>query len=403
MLVLKRYIDRLFKTKKMKSSKKISVETSSFNWDIPNNFTVNTKFKTAEKTKVYCHESYALELYNLMTGNMSGIRTSKDLSAGGSYSCVISASDSTHALAQTDSGQTIYIDLKKESKDAARLGLMDAINFEVGSEIKAAVRQISGTYFGSVVDCYIQNLKAEFFDQIKKQTMAYEARVKSINKGGYLVDVNGIECFLPGSLAAANKITDFDSYIGKKFYVMIDGYVAAKDIFVVSYKKYLHKIMDHKIQELDMTKKYKGHVTGTSAFGVFVEWEEIFTGLIHKTEFENQVIEGFNPGDEIEFYIKEIKEDNRLTLTFGEPLEKNKWMYELKKSVEDGTSEPMNAIVKHKRKNGALIEIGDSGQLALVPQEKLGKNSKNLQAGDTIRVQIYQVDPLAGKIFASQV
>lgn len=387
----------------MKSSKKILIETNSFNWDIPNNFTVNKKFKSAEKTKVYCHESYALELYNLMTGSMNGLRTSKDLSTGGSYSCVISASDSNHALAQTDSGQTIYIDLKKESKDAARLGLMDAISFEVGSEIQAAVRQISGTYYGSVVDCYIQNLKAEFFDQIKKQTLAYEARVKSINKGGYLVDVNGVECFLPGSLAAANKITDFDSYIGKKFYVMIDGYVAAKDIFVVSYKKYLHKIMDHKIQELDMTKKYKGHVTGTSAFGVFVEWEEIFTGLIHKTEFENQVIEGFNPGDEIEFYIKEIKDDNRLTLTFGEPLEKNKWMYELKKNVEDGTSEPMDAIVKHKRKNGALIEIGDSGQLALVPQEKLGKNSKNLQAGDSIRVQVYQVDPLAGKIYASQV
>jgi ribosomal protein S1 len=129
----------------------------------------------------------------------------------------------------------------------------------------------------------------------------------------------------------------------------------------------------------------------------------MFTGLIHKTEFENQVITGFNPGDEIEFYIKEIKDDNRLTLTFGEPLEKNKWLFELKKSVEEGTIEPMEAIVKHKRKNGALIEIGDSGQLALVPQEKLGKNSKNLQAGDTIRVQVYQVDALAGKIFARQV
>jgi len=387
----------------MKSPKKIVIETNSFNWDIPNNFTVNKKFKSAEKTKVYCHESYALELYNLMVGNMMGLNSSKDLKPGGSYHCVISASDSTHALAQTDSGQTIYIDLKKESKDAARLGLSEAINFEVGSEIHAAVRQISGTYYGSVVESYIQNLKAEFFDQIKKESMAYEARVESINKGGYIVDVNGIKCFLPGSLAAANKITDFDAYIGKRFYVMIDGYVAAKDIFVVSYKKYLHKIMDHKIQELDLTKKYKGHVTGTSAFGVFVEWEEIFTGLIHKTEFENQVIEGFNPGDEIEFYIKEIKEDNRLTLTFGEPLEKNKWLYDLKKSVEEGTAEPMDAIVKHKRKNGALIEVGDSGQLALVPQEKLGKNSKNLKAGDMIKVQIYQVDPLAGKIFAHQI
>lgn len=387
----------------MKPQKKILLQNSSFNWDIPNNFTVNEKFKKTGKTKVYCHESYATELYNLIMSDVLGLESSKDLKSGESYRCVISEINPFHAIAQTDSGQTLFIDLKKENKDAERLGLQEMINFNVGTEINTVVRQISGTYYGSVVESYIQNLKAEFFDQIKKQTMAYSARVESINKGGYIVDVNGIKCFLPGSLAAANKITNFDAYIGKEFHVMIDGYVAAKDIFVVSYKKYLEKIMDYKIQELDLTKKYKGYVTGTSAFGVFVEWEEIFTGLIHKTEFENQVIEGFNAGDEIEFYIKEIKDDNRVTLTFGEPLEKNKWLYELKRGVEEGTSEPMEAIVKHKRKNGALVEIGDAGQLALIPQDKLGKNSKNLKAGDSIKIQVYQVDPLAGKIFATQI
>jgi hypothetical protein len=158
--------------------------------------------------------------------------------------------------------------------------------------------------------------------------------------------------------------------------------------------------MDQKIQELDLTKKYKGHVTGTSAFGIFVEWEDIFTGLIHKTEFENQVVDGFHPGDEIEFYIKEVKDDNRLTLTFGEPIEKTKKLYELKKAADDGTSEIFNATIKHKRKNGALIELTSDGIMAMIPQEKLGKESKNLKTGDSILVTVYQVDPVLGKIYA---
>jgi ribosomal protein S1 len=218
-----------------------------------------------------------------------------------------------------------------------------------------------------------------------------------------MVDVQGIKCFLPGSLAAANKINDFDAFIGKTFFVMIDGYVAAKDIFVVSYKKYLSRIMEQKIQELDLTKKYKGYVTGTSNFGVFVEWEDIYTGLLHKTEFENQTVGGFNTGDEIEFYIKEVKDDNRLTLTFGEPVHKTVKIYEFKKAIDEGTPESVTVSVKHKRKNGALVEMVGENMMAFIPQEKLGKYSKTLKAGDTLDVIVYEVDPVQGKIFVEPI
>jgi small subunit ribosomal protein S1 len=370
-----------------------------FNWEIPSTFTVNKKIKTKDRSKVYCHENYATELYDLMFGSIKDIESTKDLKPGQLYKCEILSVNEENALAQTDAGQTIYIDLKKEYKDANRLGIT-GVDFSVGSEIQALVRNVSGTYYGSVIECFIQNLKAEFFEQIKKESAAYEARVESVNKGGYMVDVQGIKCFLPGSLAAANKITDFDAYIGKKFYVMIDGYVPGKDIFVVSYKKYIQKIMDQKIQELDLTKKYKGHVTGTSNFGVFVEWEDIFTGLIHKTEFENQIVEGFNPGDEIEFYIKEVKDDNRLTLTFGEPVQKTKKLYDIKKMVDEDGGVEMEASVKHKRKNGALVDLIGENLMAFIPQEKLEKSNKNLKTGDFLTVKIYQVDPVQGKIFA---
>jgi len=112
---------------------------------------------------------------------------------------------------------------------------------------------------------------------------------------------------------------------------------------------------------------------------------------------------GIHPGDEIEFYIKEVKDDNRLTLTFGEPIEKTKKLYELKKAADEGTSEIFNATIKHKRKNGALIELTQEGLMALVPQDKFGKESKNLKTGDNLLVTVYQVDPVLGKIYAKPI
>lgn len=374
-------------------------EKDTFSWEIPVGLTVNEKIKTPRHIKVYSHEEYASALYSLYAGtNPEHIESSKDLVEGEVYKCRISSINEDSALAYTSSGQTIFIDLKKERKDAQRLSIQ-GVDFSVSNQVEAIVREIGGTYYGSVVECYVQGLKAEFFAQIKEASVAYPARVESINKGGYLVDISGVKCFLPGSLAAANKITDFESYLGKTIYVMIDGYVAAKDIFVVSYKKYLNKIMDQKIQELDLTKKYKGSVTGSSPFGLFVEWEDVYTGLIHKTEFENEIVQGFEPGDEIEFYVKEVKEDNKLTLTFGSPVEKTLRIYQIKEEVDNGTISPMAAIVKRK-KSGCLVEVPEIGLMAMIPQDKVTSDLKNVKAGDRIAVTIYDVDPIMGKIFA---
>jgi len=378
----------------------VKEEKETFNWEIPSGISVNKKIKTPRHIKVYSHEEYAPTLYSLYLGaNPEFLEDSKDLEDGKIYKCKISSMDESSALAYTMSGQTIYIDLKKERKDAQRLNIA-GIEFSILSEVQAIVREISGTYYGSVVECYVEGLREEFMTQIKEASVAYPARVESINKGGYIVDISGVKCFLPGSLAAANKITDFESYLGKTIYVMIDGYVPQKDIFVVSYKKYLNKILSQKIQELDLTKKYKGCVTGSSSFGLFVEWEDIYTGLIHKTEFEDQQVQGFEPGDEIEFYVKEVKEDNKLTLTFGAPVERTLKIYEIKDEVDNGTISPMAAVIKYKRKNGCLVEVPEVGLMAMIPSDKLDSDLKNSKIGDRVGIIFYEVDPVMGKIFA---
>ena len=376
----------------------------NFDWDVPNGLVVNTKIKSPEGSKIYSHEPYAQELADLYFKSYTNLDSgSKDLVDGSVYPCTIITLKEDEALAQTTSGQTIYIDLKRERRDAEKLSLQ-GLTFNPGEEVNARVRKVNGSYSGSVIDYYIHSLRAELFEQIKKESSAYRIKILSVNKGGYIAELSGIKCFLPGSLAAANKITDFESYIGKEMHVMIEGYVEAKDIFIVSYKKYLNKIMDSKIQELDLTKKYKGYVTGTSGFGVFVEWDSVYTGLIHKTEFsDDNALSLLTSGSEIEFYVKEIKDNNRLTLTLDKPLERNVIIQDLETQVRDGVADQLEAKVKHRRKNGALVEILPYGLMALIPQDRLGKKGANIKTGDDVTVVPYEVDVITGKIYVELV
>ena len=211
-----------------------------FDWNIQNGNKPNRKLKRVpDGFKVYCHEPYAqglLDLFNsYFSGNTQIDDHGKDLTEGMVYSCKIVVLKEDEALAQTSTGQNIYIDLRKEKKDADKLNI-SGLSFNIGDVVQARVRLSGSNYYGSVIEYYMHSLRLELFEQIKKESNAYLIKIESINKGGYIVDLSGIKCFLPGSLAAANRITDFESYIGKQLHVMIEGYVEAKDIFIVSYK-----------------------------------------------------------------------------------------------------------------------------------------------------------------------
>ena len=73
---------------------------------------------------------------------------------------------------------------------------------------------------------------------IKNKTVL-ELPVEEANKGGFFVEVCGIDAFMPGSLAAPNKIADFQSYIGKEIIVMVEDFLKDMNSFIVSHKKYI--------------------------------------------------------------------------------------------------------------------------------------------------------------------
>jgi ribosomal protein S1 len=311
------------------------------------------------------------------------------------------------ALCETAFGQSIVIDINKEEKSLKKLGY-PSIDIAEGQVLEVVVsKEPSGSFNGSVTAGYEKALKKELHAALKTNNTAYIVKVTSVCNGGFMVNLSGIPCFLPGSLAAANRIMDFSDYVGKQITVMIEIYDQRRDIFVVSFKKYLKKIIDSEVQNLSFASKYDGIVTGTSGSGVFVEWDSIFTGIIPFNESNKSITSELKTGDTVTFYVTDIKNPNRIVLSITEPNEKLKNIQEMKDSSYDVIDENSELkiykaeIIKMKA-FGAFVKL-ENGLSGLIEKEKLIHHIEEYGVGQLVDCSVLSVDLSTLKIQLTEV
>ena len=334
--------------------------------------------------------------------------TGKDLSKNTSTKVTITNvnPETGTALGETPFGQSIVIDINKEIKSLRRLGY-PSVDVEEGQILDVVInKDPSGNYNGSVSAGYEKALKSELHKAILNEDCAYKVKVKSVCNGGFMVDLSGIECFLPGSLAGANRIMNFADYVGKEITVMVEVYDQKRDIFVVSFKKYLRKIIDAEVQNLSFSSKYSGVVTGSSNSGVFVEWEEIFTGIVPFEDQNRDSLERLKPGDSIDFFVIDIKNPQRVILSVGEPNSKLKGIQSLKDSSAEVVGEKSQmttykAEISKIKTFGAFVKL-ENGLLGLVEKEKLVNPIKNYEVGQIINCYVLSVDVSTLKVQLSE-
>jgi predicted RNA-binding protein with RPS1 domain len=349
-----------------------------------------TEADRKSNVKIFCKEPYAQELYDKYNSYFGGEMPSvaKDLAAGQICNVVAKQVDfNTKQIIVQDNAtyNTLYIPFREFSHEPALL-----IHGETDREFKVVVyRTENGEYLASERKCATLAHR-EDLEEFQKTDQWFYIKVNSLVKGGYLCTYKGgVKCFLPGSHAAANVIRDFNDYLNKEIPVMIENYDHANDLFIVSYKKYIKHTLPERIHELKFGQKYSGILTNKPYdFGMFVEFQNYFTGLLHKTEFANYAKETADckAGQSVDFYIKDIvlkKGEPRIILTTSPDLinpDKLTWQslkdrtegkeheYEFDKSTFNlnifitGSSESFNLDVSHlkgkmKIANEGLVHI----------------------------------------------
>ena len=302
---------------------------------------VNKNVKTKNSSeKIYCHESYAQDLYNTMSGIK--VENAKDLKKGGmvAISDIRVIDDNTIMATVGGGASNLIVDLNKEGRFFSQFSCGDEVmnkqsfvkSLKENPEFKQQVLSMdltarvgTDTERGSIWDGYVEKMADELKEQITKNNKAYYAEILSTNGGGFVVEVAGtIRAFMPGSMAASNRISDYDSYIGKTLEVMVESW-NPKYGFVVSRKKYLNKIRPIKLKPIEDTLKsahdtvYTGKITGSNQFGVFVELNEFVTGMLHKTLVSDSLRQAMRDGtveagSDITVYVHKI-ENGRVILS----------------------------------------------------------------------------------------
>lgn len=326
-----------------------NVGNPDFDWSLYENgwngtsLKINKKVKTKNSSeKIYCHESYAQDLYNTMSGIK--VENAKDIKKGGmvAISDIRVIDDNTIMATVGGGASNLIVDLNKEGRFFSLLSyggeIMNKQSFvktlKENPEFKRQVLSMdltakvgTDTERGSIWDGYVEKMTNELKEQITNNNNAYYyyAEILSTNGGGFVVEVAGtIKAFMPGSMAASNRISDYDSYIGKTLEVMVESW-SPKYGFVVSRKKYLNKIRPIKLKPIEDTLKsapdtvYTGKVTGSNQFGVFVELNEFVTGMLHKTLVSDSLRQAMRDGtvesgSDITVYVHKI-ENGRVILS----------------------------------------------------------------------------------------
>lgn len=111
--------------------------------------------------------------------------------------------------------------------------------------------------------------------------------VKCRTKGGMIVDVFGIEAFLPGSQIDVKPIRDYDMYVGKTMEFKVVKINHEFKNVVVSHKALIEADIEEQkkeiIGQLEKGQVLEGVVKNITSYGVFVDLGGV-DGLIHITD-----------------------------------------------------------------------------------------------------------------------
>ncbi len=281
----------------------------------------------------------------------------------------------------------------------------------VGTEVEVLVEKVEDEE-GRLVISYEKAKKSlgwrRLINEYKEGDLV-EGIVSRKVKGGFMVEVFGVEGFLPGSLSTFKELPE-QEVIGRKFLFQIIKLSKLKQNFVVSRRDALKiekEIQKKKIWEsFKVGQIVKGRVKSITDFGAFIDIGGV-DGLLHIADMSWQRVN--NPqeivavGDEIEVMILNIdKEAKRLSLG-RKQLMPDPWA-----NIEERF--PVGSVVKGKIVNiqnyGIFVEL-DKGIEGLVHVSELSWSKTKVEVqhsyaiGDIIEVKVINIDTQNRKLSLS--
>lgn len=281
----------------------------------------------------------------------------------------------------------------------------------IGDQIDVLIEAIEDDD-GKLVLSYEKAEKLKGWQKITseiKEGDLVEGRVVKVVKGGFIVDVYGVDAFLPMSLSSFKNISQHE-IMSNKYRFQITKMNTLRRNLILSRRDIVQREKEtakaRLWDQLVKGQKRKGVVKGITDFGAFIDLGGI-DGLLHITDMSwsriNHPSEIVAIGDRIEVLILDFDRENaKVSLGLKQTLP-NPWDH-------IDTKYPVGSKVKGKVVNimpyGVFVEI-DKGIEGLLHSSEISWKKKNVNPqemfaiGDIIEVQIISVDKESKRISLS--
>jgi small subunit ribosomal protein S1 len=285
----------------------------------------------------------------------------------------------------------------------------DMPDLKVGDEVEVLLEHLEDQE-GSVV---LSKKKADFMRVWERIRVAYEndepvegTLVKKI-KGGVVVDLMGVDAFLPGSQIALRRVPNIDELLGQKYEFKIIKLNKRRRNIVVSRRVILETERAGKreklMKELAKDQVRKGVVKNITDFGAFIDLGGV-DGLLHITDMSwgriSHPSEMVQIGQELEVKVLDIDWDRERISLGLKQLQPYPWK-DVAERFPVGTR--VTGKVVSITNYGAFIELqpGIEG-LVHISEMSWTRNvrhpSKLVSIGETIEAVVLKVDPEEEKI-----
>ena len=281
----------------------------------------------------------------------------------------------------------------------------------VGDEIEAIVvrvNDIEGTAMLSKRRLDAAKAWTEVEEAVDNNTVM-EGRVTEENKGGVVVNVNGVRVFVPASQTDLPREAELSQLLHKVVRLRITEVNRGRKRVVGSIRRVAQAERREKIEtlwnEMEIGKHYHGVVKSLTSYGAFVDIGGV-DGMVHVSELSwgriHQPSEVVSVGDEVDVYVINFDRDKRkISLGYKDP-DANPWVMFTDRFQVGDTAEVK--IVK-LMSFGAFAEVipGVDGliHISQIADHRIEKPEDVLRVGDVVQAKITAIDEEKHKISLS--
>lgn len=332
----------------------------------------------------------------------------------------IKPSDVLEGTVMTIKKHELWVDLGLYGVGVVHRREMGATNLELGQTVTVSVVETDVDGMGHMLLSMRKAAKDKGWDELQKSFESgeiIEVTPIDANRGGLLVELEGIRGFLPVSqlsaehyprVSGADKdeiLQKLNSLSGKSLRVRILDINRKENKLIFSEKEAVKDDVQNRLSELKVGDNVEGVITGVIDFGAFVNVEGI-EGLIHISEISWERVEDprkyVKPGEKVQAKIIAIDKD-RLSLSLKQ-LQEDPWLKDVEKlnkgdSVEGTITRitPFGAFVQITPAIEALVhvsELGGKGDEAVDPEKIFKLHEKK-------KFKVLEIDKESRKIALS--